>query len=586
MHNHRVLTRLLRRHLRPYTSLVVVVLVLQLVAAIAALLLPSLNADIIDDGVAQGDTALIWRLGGFMLAVSAVQALTQITATWAAARVAMGVGRDVRANVFDRVLTFSSRELGQFGAPTLITRSTNDVQQVQQVTFMALVMLVAAPITGIGGVIMATRQDVGLSPLIAVAVAVLLAVMGLIIWRMVPLFRAQQKQLDAVNRVLREQISGVRVVRAFTREREETERFRETNTELTRIGLSVGDLMALMFPTVMLVMNLSSVGVIWFGAQRVEAGAMEVGALTAYIAYLMQILMSIMMATMVATMLPRATVSAGRIQEVLETESTVVLPTAPVAPGEPADGHAGTVSLDEVDFTYPGAESAVLHDITFTARPGTTTAIVGGTGSGKTTLLRLIPRLADVTDGHVRVDGVDVRDLAPEDLWRQVGLVPQRPYLFSGTIASNLRFGNPEASDEQLWAALRVAQAEDFVAAYEDGLEHPIAQGGTNVSGGQRQRLCIARALVARPDIYLFDDSFSALDLATDARLRAALRPITRHSTVIVVAQRISTVVEADQIVVLEAGRIVGLGTHAELLETSETYAEIVRSQEHGEVAA
>ena len=586
MHNHRVLTRLLRRHLRPYTSLVVVVLVLQLVAAIAALLLPSLNADIIDDGVAQGDTALIWRLGGFMLAVSAVQALTQITATWAAARVAMGVGRDVRANVFDRVLTFSSRELGQFGAPTLITRSTNDVQQVQQVTFMALVMLVAAPITGIGGVIMATRQDVGLSPLIAVAVAVLLVVMGLIIWRMVPLFRAQQKQLDAVNRVLREQISGVRVVRAFTREREETERFRETNTELTRIGLSVGDLMALMFPTVMLVMNLSSVGVIWFGAQRVEAGAMEVGALTAYIAYLMQILMSIMMATMVATMLPRATVSAGRIQEVLETESTVVLPTAPVAPGEPADGHAGTVSLDEVDFTYPGAESAVLHDITFTARPGTTTAIVGGTGSGKTTLLRLIPRLADVTDGHVRVDGVDVRDLAPEDLWRQVGLVPQRPYLFSGTIASNLRFGNPEASDEQLWAALRVAQAEDFVAAYEDGLEHPIAQGGTNVSGGQRQRLCIARALVARPDIYLFDDSFSALDLATDARLRAALRPITRHSTVIVVAQRISTVVEADQIVVLEAGRIVGLGTHAELLETSETYAEIVRSQEHGEVAA
>ena len=564
------------------------VLVLQLAAAIAALLLPSLNADIIDDGVAQGNTALIWRLGAVMLGVSAVQALTQIAATWAAARVAMGVGRDVRAGVFDRVLSFSSRELGQFGAPTLITRSTNDVQQVQQVTFMALVMLVAAPIMGVGGVIMAIRQDVGLSPLIAVGVGVLLLVMGLIIWRMVPLFRAQQKQLDAVNRVLREQISGVRVVRAFTREREETQRFRETNTELTRIGLSVGDLMALMFPIVMLVMNLSSVGVIWFGAQRVEAGVMDVGALTAYISYLMQILMSIMMATMVATMIPRAAVSAGRIQEVLGTRTTVVVPTDPVAPGAPVGGQAGTVRLEGVDFTYPGAESAVLQDIAFTARPGTTTAIVGGTGSGKTTLLRLIPRLADVTEGSVRVDGVDVRDLAPEDLWTRVGLVPQRPYLFSGTIASNLRFGNPDATDEQLWEALRIAQADDFVSAYDDGLEHAIAQGGTNVSGGQRQRLCIARALVAQPDIYLFDDSFSALDLATDARLRAALVPLTRNATVIVVAQRISTIIDADQIVVLEAGRIVGLGSHAELLESSQTYAEIVRSQEHagGEEAA
>ena len=533
------------------------VLVLQLAAAIAALLLPSLNADIIDDGVAQGNTALIWRLGAVMLGVSAVQALTQIAATWAAARVAMGVGRDVRAGVFDRVLSFSSRELGQFGAPTLITRSTNDVQQVQQVTFMALVMLVAAPIMGVGGVIMAIRQDVGLSPLIAVGVGVLLLVMGLIIWRMVPLFRAQQKQLDAVNRVLREQISGVRVVRAFTREREETQRFRETNTELTRIGLSVGDLMALMFPIVMLVMNLSSVGVIWFGAQRVEAGVMDVGALTAYISYLMQILMSIMMATMVATMIPRAAVSAGRIQEVLGTRTTVVVPTDPVAPGAPVGGQTGTVRLEGVDFTYPGAESAVLQDIAFTARPGTTTAIVGGTGSGKTTLLRLIPRLADVTEGSVRVDGVDVRDLAPEDLWTRVGLVPQRPYLFSGTIASNLRFGHPAATDEQLWEALRIAQADDFVSAYDDGLEHAVAQGGTNVSGGQRQRLCIARALVAQPDIYLFDDSFSALDLATDARLRAALVPLTRNATVIVVAQRISTIIDADQIIVLEAGRIV-----------------------------
>ncbi|WP_131103209.1 ABC transporter ATP-binding protein [Ornithinimicrobium sufpigmenti] len=583
-----MLIRLLRDHLRPYRGLVVAVLALQLVAAIAALLLPSLNADIIDDGVARGDTGLIWRLGAVMLAVSAVQAVSQIAATWAAARVAMGLGRDVRAGVFDRVLSFSSRELGQFGAPTLITRSTNDVQQVQQVTFMTLVMLVAAPITGFGGVIMAIRQDVGLSPLIAVGVTVLLLVMGLIIWRMVPLFRAQQKQLDAVNRVLREQISGVRVVRAFTREREETQRFRETNTELTRIGLSVGDLMALMFPTVMLVMNFSSVGVIWFGAQRVEAGAMDVGALTAYISYLMQILMSIMMATMVATMLPRAAVSAGRIQEVLGTRTTVVAPQAPAAPGRPADGRPGTVQLEGVGFTYPGAEAAVLQGVAFTARPGTTTAIVGGTGSGKTTLLRLIPRLADVSAGSVRVDGVDVRQLAPEDLWTRVGLVPQRPYLFSGTVASNLRFGNPNATDEQLWAALRIAQAEDFVAAYDDGLEHPIAQGGTNVSGGQRQRLAIARALVARPDIYLFDDSFSALDLATDARLRAALAPLTRDATMIVVAQRISTIVDADQIVVLEAGRIVGLGTHRELLESNQTYAEIVRSQEHvgGEEAA
>lgn len=573
-----MLTRLLRRHLRPYTGLVVTVLVLQLVATIASLLLPTLNADIIDDGVARGDTGEIWRLGAIMLAVSLVQAVAQVGATWAAARTAMGVGRDLRARIFDRVLAFSSREMGQFGAATLITRSTNDVQQIQQLSFMALVMLVAAPITGIGGVYMAMRQDIGLWPLIAVAVGVLLLAIGLVIWRMVPLFRAQQKQLDTVNRVLREQISGVRVVRAFTRERQEIDRFRVTNTELTRIGLRVGDLMALMFPVVMLVMNLSSVGVIWFGAQRVEAGQMEVGALTAYISYLIQILMSIMMATMVATMIPRASVSAERIGEVVQTSSSVVTPVAPHPRG--AETGAGTVELDRVDFTYPGAEAPVLHDVTFTARPGTTTAIVGGTGSGKTTLLRLIPRLADVSDGAVRLDGVDVRDLAPEDLWTQVGLVPQRPYLFSGTVASNLRFGNPGASDEELWEALRVAQAEDFVSGYADGLEHPIAQGGTNVSGGQRQRLCIARALVARPDIYLFDDSFSALDVATDARLRAALRPHTRQATVVVVAQRISTVLDADQIVVLDAGRVVGLGTHAELLRTNETYAEIARSQE------
>ena len=579
-----MLTRLLRRFLRPYTGLVAMVLVLQLVATLASLWLPSLNADIIDFGIARGDTGYIWRVGAIMLGVSAVQAVAQVAATWGAARASMGVGKDLRSGVFDRVLSFSARELGEFGAPTLITRNTNDVQQLQQLTFMVLVMLVAAPITGVGGVIMAMRHDVGLSWLIAVAVIVLLGGMALIIRRMVPLFQAQQRELDSVNRILREQITGVRVVRAFTREPEETERFRTTNHALTGIGLQVGDLMALMFPFVMLVMNLSSVGVIWFGAQRVEAGAMEVGALTAYISYLIQILMSIMMATMVATMIPRASVSADRIGAVLDTDTSVLAPTDPHRPGE----LHGVVQLEDVDFSYPGAEAPVLHDVSFTARPGTTTAIVGGTGSGKTTLLRLLPRLADVSDGAILVDGVDVRDLAPADLWSRVGLVPQRPYLFSGTVASNLRFGNPDATDEELWEALRVAQAEDFVRAFpeEDPLQHPIAQGGTNVSGGQRQRLCIARALVARPSIYLFDDSFSALDLATDARLRAALAPHTRESTVIVVAQRISTIVDAEQIVVLDEGRVVGTGTHGELLESCPEYAEIVRSQEHVEASA
>jgi len=583
MQNHRVLTRLLRRHLRPYTGLVVAVLALQLVATLASLVLPSLNADIIDRGIVGTDLPYIWRTGALMLAVSAVQAVAQIAATWAAARTAMGVGRDVRGAVVERVLTFSSRELGEFGAPSLITRSTNDVQQVQQVTFMALVMLVAAPITAIGGVVMAVRQDVGLSPLIAVAVTVLLAGMGFIIARMVPLFRANQTQLDAVNRVMREQITGIRGIRAFTRESEERARFARTNTELTGIGLRLGDLMALMFPFVMLVMNLSSVGVIWFGAQRVSSGAMEVGALTAYISYLIQILMSIMMATMVATMIPRATVSAERIGAVLGTSSTVVPPDHPRSPGP---GARGLLELRGATFSYPGAETPVLCDIDLTARPGTTTAIVGATGAGKTTLVRLLPRLADVTGGQVLLDGVDVRELAPDELWSRVGLVPQRPYLFSGTVASNLRFGDPDATDEQLWEALRVAQAEDFVSAFPEGLEHPIGQGGSNVSGGQRQRLCIARALVARPSVYLFDDSFSALDLATDARLRAALRPLTREATVVVVAQRVSTIADADQIVVLDEGRVVGVGRHTDLIESCRTYAEIVRSQEHGEVAA
>ena len=582
VHNQVVLLRLLRRQLRPYARLVVAVLLLQLVATAASLYLPSLNAAIIDQGIVQTDLPYIWRVGALMLGVSAVQAVAQIGATWAAARTAMGVGRDVRAGLVEHVLGFSSRELGEFGAPSLITRSTNDVQQVQQVTFMTLVMLVAAPITAVGGVVMAIRQDVGLSPLIAVAVAILLLGMGLVIARMVPLFRANQRQLDAVNRVMREQITGIRVIRAFTREPQERDRFARTNAELTGIGLQLGDLMALMFPFVMLVMNLSSVGVIWFGAQRVEAGAMEVGALTAYISYLIQILMSIMMATMVATMIPRATVSAERIEAVLGTATSLVSPTEPRSPG---GGVRGEVTLRDISYSYPGAEAPVLCDIDLVARPGTTTAIVGATGSGKTTLLRLVPRLADVSGGVVLIDGIDVRDLAPEELWSMVGLVPQRPYLFSGTVASNLRFGRPEATDAELWDALRVAQADDFVAATELGLDHPIAQGGGNVSGGQRQRLCIARALVARPRVYLFDDSFSALDVATDARLRQALRPWTREATVVVVAQRVSTIVDADQIVVLDQGRIVGVGTHTELLESCSTYAEIARSQEQGAAA-
>ena len=573
-----MLITLLRHHLKPYLGLVLGVLVLQLVATIASLYLPSLNADIIDRGIAVGDIGYIWRTGAVMLAVSVAQVVTQIGAVWCAARVAMGLGRDLRERVFDQVMSFSARELGQFGAPTLITRSTNDVQQIQQLVFMSLVMLVAGPIMAIGGVIMAMRQDVGLSWLIAVAAPLLLVVVLLIVWRMVPLFKAQQVRLDAINRILREQISGIRVVRAFTREDYERQRFATTNEELAGIGIRVGDLMAYLFPAVMLIMNLSSVGVIWFGAQRVEAGAMDVGSLTAYIAYLMQILMSITMSTMVATMIPRAAVSAGRIGEAVHTSTSVLAPTNPQQP----DGSlpAGTVQVRDVDFSYPGAEEPVLSDITFTARPGTTTAIVGGTGSGKTTLLRLLPRLADVSGGAVLVDGVDVRHLAPEDLWSRVGLVPQRPYLFSGTVASNLRFGRPDASDEELWAALEVAQAADFVRSFPAGLDHPIGQGGTNVSGGQRQRLCIARALVAAPQIYLFDDSFSALDLSTDARLRAALRPITRAATVIVVAQRISTIIDAEQIVVLDQGRVVGIGTHAELLEDCPTYAEIVSSQE------
>ncbi len=570
-----MLNRLLRTYLRPYRGTLVVVVALQLVGNLAGLLLPSLNADIIDNGVAKGDTAHIWSVSVWMLGFSFVQVLAQIGSVRAGAKAAMGMGADLREALFRRVMSFSSRELAHFGAPSLITRNTNDIQQIQMLVVMGCIMLVGAPITMVGGIIMALREDVGLSWLVAVAVPVLVIAILLVVRKMVPLFRQLQVRLDTVNRVLREQITGIRVVRAFVREDFEQTRFDRANRELSGTTLGVGNLMVLMFPIVMLVMNVSTVAVLWFGAHRVAGGDMQVGALFAYISYLIQILMSVMMATMVATMIPRAAVSADRVGEVLETESSVVPPVAP----RPLGGQGGLLELDDVSFIYPGADAPVLCDISFTARPGTTTAVIGSTGAGKTTLINLMPRLFDATGGHVRLDGVDVREIEPEQLWRRVGLVPQRPYLFSGTVASNLRYGNPDATDEELWEALRIAQAADFVERLEEGLESPIAQGGTNVSGGQRQRLCIARALVAKPELYLFDDSFSALDLATDARLRAALRPVTRDATVVIVAQRVSSIVDADQIVVLEAGRVVGLGTHEELLESCQTYQEIAESQ-------
>ncbi len=570
-----MLSRLLRTYLAPYRATLVTILLLQLVANLAGLVLPSLNADIIDNGVARGDTAHIWSVSVWMLGFSLLQVITQIGAVRAGAHAAMSMGADLRRDIFRRVMGFSQRELAFFGAPSLITRNTNDVQQIQQLTVMGAIMLVSAPITMVGGVIMALREDVGLSWLVAVAVPVLLVAILLVIRQMVPLFRVMQTRLDTVNRVLREQISGIRVVRAFVQEDQERTRFGVANDDLSATTLGVGRLMVLMFPIVMLVMNVSSVAVLWFGAQRVDSGAMQVGALFAYISYLIQILMSVMMATMVATMVPRASVSAERIGEVLDTASSVVPPTHPVALRDVR----GTVELVDVSFTYPGADSPVLQDVSFTARPGTTTAIIGSTGAGKSTLVNLLPRLFDATGGQVRLDGVDVRDIAPEQLWRRVGIVPQRPYLFSGTIATNLRYGYPDATDEQLWQALEIAQGAGFVRALDGGLDAPITQGGTNVSGGQRQRLCIARAIVARPELYIFDDSFSALDLATDARLRAALRPVTAEATVVLVAQRVSTIVDAEQIVVLESGRVVGQGAHEELLADCQTYREIVESQ-------
>jgi ATP-binding cassette, subfamily B, multidrug efflux pump len=570
-----VLVRLLRTYLVPYQWLLAAVVVLQLVGTLAALYLPSLNADIIDNGVALGDTHYILRVGMVMLAVSLVQIASSIAAVYFGARSAMGFGRDVRAGVFNRVGMFSSREVTDFGAPSLITRSTNDVQQVQMLVLLTCTMMVSAPIMCVGGIVMALREDIGLSWLIVLSVTVMVAAVGTIVSKMIPAFRQMQRRIDEVNRVLREQISGIRVVRAFVREPVERRRFDTANRDLSDTALRTGRLTAFMFPSVMLVLNVSSVAVLWFGGHRIDAGEMQVGALTAFLSYLLQILMSIMMATFMLIMVPRASVCAERLTEVLDTDPSVVPPLEPVTE-RPL---RATVELRGVSFSYPGADAPVLREVSFTARPGELTAVIGSTGAGKTTLLSLVPRLVDATGGSVLVDGVDVRELDPDVLHHAIGLVPQTSYLFTGTIASNLRYGDAHATDNDLWAALRVAQAADFVSDLAEGLDAPVAQGGTNFSGGQRQRLAIARAVVRRPEIYLFDDAFSALDLATDARLRAALRPMTREAAVVVVAQRVSTIIDADQIVVLEDGEVVGRGRHDELLVTCPTYVEIVESQ-------
>ncbi|HMO11554.1 MAG TPA: ABC transporter ATP-binding protein [Actinotalea sp.] len=568
-----MLIRLLRSHLRPYAGPLAAVLALQLAQAIATLFLPSLNADIIDHGVLAGDIDYIWRTGGVMLGVSLVQVIATMVAVYLGAKVAMSLGRDVRAHVFATVQGFSAREVAAFGAPSLITRSTNDVQQVQMVVLLSLTLLVAAPVMAVGGVVMALREDVQLSGLLVVVIPVLVVTLGLVIRQMRPLFRSLQLKIDGINRIMREQITGIRVIRAFVRDGHERERFDVANADLRDVGLQVGRLMALLFPLVMLIMNVTSVGVLWFGGHRIAEG-MQVGALTAFLQYIMQILMAVMMATMLFMIVPRAEVSAERIGEVLATRTSVAPPLHPVT--ELAG--RGLLELRAVSFGYPGADEDVLHEVSLVAEPGRTTAIIGSTGSGKTTLLSLVPRLFDATGGSVLVDGVDVRDLAPDALWSRIGLVPQKPFLFSGTVASNLRYGDETATDEDLWHALEIAQAATFVREM-GGLDASISQGGANVSGGQRQRLAIARALVRKPEIYLFDDSFSALDYATDAALRRALVPQTRDATVLVVAQRVSTIRHADRIIVLEEGRVVGAGTHDELMAANETYREIVLSQ-------
>nr|WP_202555662.1 ABC transporter ATP-binding protein [Streptomyces sp. SID4950] len=565
----------MRTYLSPYRKPLTLLVVLQLLQTCATLYLPTLNAHIIDNGVVKGDTGYILSFGALMIAISLVQVACNIGAVYFGARTASALGRDLRAAVFDRVQSFSAREVGHFGAPTLITRTTNDVQQVQMLALMTFTLMVSAPIMCVGGIVLALGLDVPLSAVLVAVVPTLGICVTLIVRRLRPLFRSMQTRLDTVNRVLREQITGNRVIRAFVRDGYEGERFRAANGDLTEMSLRTGNLLALMFPVVMTTVNLSSIAVVWFGAHRIDSGGMQIGDLTAFLAYLMQIVMSVMMATFMFMMVPRAEVCAERIQEVLTTSSSVVPPTAPVTELR----RHGHLEIRGAGFRYPGAEESVLKSIDLVARPGETTAVIGSTGSGKSTLLGLVPRLFDATEGEVLVDGTPVADIDPELLARTVGLVPQKPYLFAGTVATNLRYGNPDATDEELWHALEVAQAKEFVDRLEGGLDAPIAQGGTNVSGGQRQRLAIARTLVQRPEIYLFDDSFSALDYATDAALRAALGRETAEATVVIVAQRVATIRDADRIIVLDEGRVVGTGHHRELMAGNETYREIVLSQ-------
>jgi ATP-binding cassette subfamily B protein len=572
----------MRGHLLPYKKLLLAVLAFQIVAVGATMTLPTLNAMLIDRGVLTGDTNYILRIGAVMLVLSLVQAVFGISATWFGSRAGMGFGRDVRDRLFHTVTSFSTREVDGFGAPSLITRITNDVQQVQTLVVMLCTTFISAPITIGIGIFLAVREDGPLSLILVAAIPILLVGVGLMIVRVVPQFRDMQIRIDRVNQVLREQIVGMRVIRAFVREPLETDRFDEANSRLTRTATVTSRYMSTMFPTVMLVLNISSAAAVWVAADRIGAGDMKIGSLVAFLTYLVQILMAVMMATFVAVMWPRAAVCADRILEVLDTDSSIITAPEPSA----IDEHTGTLEFRDVSFSYPGAEAPVLSRISFTARPGQTLAIIGSTGSGKTSLVNLVARLIDASDGTVLVDGVDVRQLEPEDLWRTVALVPQKPYLFSGTIRSNLLFADPDADEAALWTALEIAQAADFVNDMTERLDSPISQGGTNVSGGQRQRLAIARALVRRPLIYVFDDSFSALDLSTDARLRAALVPVTLDATMIIVAQRVSTIRHADQILVLEHGECVGLGTHQELLESCPTYTEIVESQLTAEEAA
>ena len=575
------LNRLIFTYLKPYWRELLAILVLQVLATAMSLYLPNLNAQIIDDGVVKGDTDLIWRSGALMLLFSLVQAAGQIGATWFGALTAMSLGRDLRAAIFDRALSFSTREMRDFGASSLLTRNTNDVLQVQTIVQTTLTIIVGAPIMMVGGFVMAVREDFGLSWIIAVSVAVLGVAVSLLVIFVSPLFQRMQTNLDNLNRVLREQISGIRVIRAFIREHHESRRFEGANEDVYSVTLRASRWMVLLFPIAMFMVNISSVAVIWFGAFRIDSGDIQIGQMTAFLNYLIQILISVMMSTMLLFLAPRSAVSADRILEVLDTEPTVAPPADPVAPQE----LTGVVEFRDVTFTYPGAEDPVLANLSFTLAPGRTTAIIGSTGSGKSTLVNLIPRLYDVSGGEVLVDGVDVRRLDPDALWSRIGLVPQKPYLFSGTVASNLLYGRPDATPEQMWEALRIAQAADFVEKLDGGLAAHIAQGGTNVSGGQRQRLSIARALVKEPAVYVFDDSFSALDVATDARLRAALAPATADRATLIVAQRVATIRGADEILVLEHGRIVGRGTHDELLASNATYQEIVDSQLSAEEA-